>query len=123
MSAIHVAVTLFTAAASASVAIANLTRRRFVLDLAHRLDVSESWIPVLGALHVAAALGLVLGLLGVPYVGIAAAAGLVLYFAGAILAHLRAGDRSLGPAAAFLLLAVTALVLSLVTHGASAASD
>jgi hypothetical protein len=36
-----------------------------------------------------------------------------LYFVGAIITHLRARDYSIGPAAAFLLLAVAALVLGL----------
>jgi hypothetical protein len=46
-------------------------------------------------------------------IGTAAAIGLILYFVAAIIAHLRARDYSIGPAAAFLLLAVVALVLGL----------
>ena len=109
-------VTLVAAFASAFVAFANLTRRPFVIAQARSLRVAESWIPILGALHVAAALGLLLGLAGVPYVGAAAAAGLVLYLVGAIVVHLRARDRSLGGAVAFLLLAAAALVAQLQTR-------
>ena len=56
------------------------------------------------------ALGLLVGI-GVPVIGTAAAAGLVLFFVDAITTHLRARDYSLGPAVVFLLLAVAALVL------------
>ena len=56
------------------------------------------------------ALGLLVGI-RVPLIGIAAAVGLVLFFVGAIITHLRARDYSFGLAAVFLLLAVAALVL------------
>ena len=70
---------------------------------------------MLGTLNAAAALGLLLGLIGVPTIGTAAAIGLILYFVAAIITHLRARDHSIGPAAAFLVLAVAALVLGLVS--------
>jgi hypothetical protein len=38
-----------------------------------------------------------------------------LYFVGAVIAHLRARDHAIGPAAAFLLLAAAALALGLVS--------
>jgi DoxX-like family len=44
---------------------------------------------MLGTLKLAGALGLLVGL-GLPVIGIAAATGLVLYFIGAVIAHLRA---------------------------------
>jgi len=76
--------------------------------------VSESWITMLGALKAAGALGLLVGL-RVPLIGIAAAVGLVLFFVGAIITHLRGRDYSFGLAIVFLLLAVAALVLRVVT--------
>ena len=114
LSAARAVVMLVTSAASGFVAIANFMRLTFVRRQAARLGVSESWIPVLGALNAAAALGLLLGVAGVPLIGTAAAAGLVLYFVGAIAAHRRARDDAIGPAAAFLLLAVAALALDLL---------
>jgi hypothetical protein len=45
---------------------------------------------MLGTLKVAGAIGLLGGLVGPPAIGIAAATGLVLYFIGAVIAHLRA---------------------------------
>lgn len=54
------------------------------------VGVPASWFPVLGALKAAGAAGLLLGLAGVTWLGIAAAAGLVCFFTGALMAHLRA---------------------------------
>src|SRR5438552_16658555 len=75
-----------------------------------KVGVSESWITMLGVLKAAGALGLLVGI-RVPLIGTAAAVGLVLFFVGAIITHLRARDYSFGLAAVFLLLAVAALVL------------
>jgi len=111
----YVVVTLMAVAASAFVAIANFMRLKFVLTTAARVRVPESWMTTLGTLNAAAALGLLFGLIGVPPIGTAAAVGLVLYFVGAIITHLRARDYSIGPAAAFLVLAVAALILGLAS--------
>jgi type III secretory pathway component EscS len=53
--------------------------------------------------------------MGVPPIGVAAAIGLVLFFIGAVITHLRAGDYSFGLAVIFLLLAAAALVLRLTS--------
>jgi hypothetical protein len=53
----------------------------------------------------------------VPLIGRLAAAGLVLYFVGALIAHLRVGSRKLTGWAIFFLTSVAALVLSLCHHG------
>lgn len=111
----YVVVTLVAVAASTFVAIANFMRLEFVLTTADKVSVPRSWMTALGLLNAAAALGLLLGLIGVPLIGTAAAVGLILYFVGAVITHLRARDYSIGPAAAFLLLAVATLVLGLVS--------
>src|SRR5918994_1989079 len=111
----YVVVTLMAIAASTFVAVANFMRLEFVLSTAAKVSVPESWITMLGILNAAAAVGLLLGFVGVPLIGEAAAIGLVLYFFGAIVAHLRVRDYSIGPAAAFLLLAAAALVLGLIS--------
>jgi hypothetical protein len=49
--------------------------------------------------------------------GVAAAVGLVLYFVCAVMAHLRVGDRQIGGAVFFLLLAAAALISELAYHG------
>jgi hypothetical protein len=111
----YVVVTLVAIAASTFVAVANFMRLKFVLITAAKVGVPESWMPMLGILNAAGALGLLVGLIGVPLIGTASAVGLILYFVGAIITHLRVRDYSIGPAAAFLLLAVAALVLGLAS--------
>jgi hypothetical protein len=70
----------------------------------------------LGLLKAAGALGLLVGVV-VPPIGIAAAAGLVLFFVGAIITHLRARFYSLTLSISVLTLAVAALVLRLAASG------
>jgi hypothetical protein len=79
-----------------------------------KAGVPESWMTTLGVLKTAGALGLLVGI-DVPVIGIAAAVGLIVFFVGAIIAHLRGRDYSLGPAMLFLLLAVAALAARLAS--------
>ena len=61
-------------------------------------------------------MGLVLGIWW-PALGIAAAVGLVVYFVGAVVSHLRVGDvKGIGPAAFLLMVSVAALVLLVLMH-------
>ena len=110
MSTISVVVHVLLAVALAGSATAALTRYDPVLVAMARAGVPESRLPLLGILKAAAAIGLLVGL-AVPWIGAAAAVGTVLYFAGAILTHLRARDYALAPASTFGLLAVAALAL------------
>jgi hypothetical protein len=68
-----------------------------------------------GMLPAAGSLGL-LGGFAVPMLGTLAAFGLVLYFIGALLAHLRVGSRRLVAWAGFFATAVAALAVNLVYH-------
>jgi hypothetical protein len=111
----YVVVTLMAIAANTFAATADFMRLKFVLITAAKVGVPESWLPMLGILKAAGALGLLLGLIGVPLIGTAAAVGLILFFVCAIIAHLRARYYSIGPAVTFLLLAVAALVLGLAS--------
>ncbi|MGW4847827.1 DoxX family protein [Nocardia brasiliensis] len=78
--------------------------RRFA-DAVH---LSDAQLTVLGSLQIAATIGLVWGIWFPPF-AIAAAIGLVLYFSGAIVVHLRTGDRNLSGATVFLLLSLATL--------------
>jgi DoxX-like family len=106
----YIIVTLVAAGANAFSATLDFIRFKQILINMARVGVPESWLTVLGILKAVGALGLLVGI-GVPLIGIAAAAGLVLFFIGAIVAHLRGRDYSFGLAVVFLLLAVAALVL------------
>ncbi len=91
-------------------AVGMLTRQPRIVDAMSSIDLPHTWFPYLGALKLAGAAGLIVGL-WVPAIGIAAAAGLALYFAGAVIAHLRAGDREIGPPAVLAVVSIVALVL------------
>ncbi|MFE0822640.1 DoxX family protein [Streptomyces sp. NPDC058847] len=86
----YVIVTVVAITANAGIAVADLMRARFVLANSAEVAVPGSWLPGLAALKAAGAAGLLAGLLGVRPLGIAAAAGLVLFFVGAVAAHVRA---------------------------------
>jgi uncharacterized membrane protein len=86
-----------------------------VVDNMARLGVPESQLFTLGALKVAGAAGLLVGI-GVPVIGIAAACGLIVFFVGAIATATRAHWYTHFPQpTAFLLLAVGSLALRLTT--------
>lgn len=82
-----------------------------------KVGVPETWLTFpIGILKAAGAIGLLLGLVGVPLIGTAAAIGLVLFFVCAVYTHLLARDYSPQLATAgglFLPLAVGSLVLGL----------
>jgi len=89
---------------------AKLARARFVVQNTAEVGVDERWLPYLATLEAAGVVGLVLGLLGWPGLGLAAAIGLVLFFVGAVSTHIRARVfHNIAFPVAFLALAVAAL--------------
>src|SRR5713101_8030848 len=110
----YIVVALLAAAANIFSATLDFIRYKPILINMARAGVPESWINMLGILKAAGALGLLVGI-GVPLIGTAAAVGLILFFVGAIITHLRAGDYSFGLAVVFLLLAVAALGLRMAS--------
>ena len=110
----YVVVTIVTIIANAAVAVADLSRAQFVLANSAEVGVPPSWLPLLGALKAAGAAGLLIGLLGFRYLGIAAAIGLVLFFTGALIVHIRARVfYNLAFPGTFWLLATASLVLAI----------
>jgi hypothetical protein len=87
-----------------------LRRNPYIVKSVHEVaGVPMRWFPFLAGLEFAAATGLILGIKWAP-LGIAAAAGMVLYLVGAIIAHVLVNDlKGLGPAVQMLCLAVAAL--------------
>ncbi|MGW9177077.1 DoxX family protein [Streptomyces decoyicus] len=116
MFAIYLVVTLLTSAIKGLAAVANFIGHEYPKSQADKLRVPRSWMRPLGTLLAAGALGLLAGL-AVPVLGTFAAAGLVLYFLGALCAHLRVRDYQLGPWAVFFCLPAAALAASLAYHG------
>jgi hypothetical protein len=110
----YLAVTIVTILANAAVAVGDLRRSESVLETAAQVRVTPKWVPTLGALKAAGALGLFLGLLGVPRIGELAAVCLVLFFLGAIAFHIRARVfHNIAAPGAFLAFAVASLVLGI----------
>lgn len=74
------------------------------------------YFPALATLEFAGAAGLVAGIWW-PWIGIAAGIGVVLYFVGAVVSHLRVGDfKGIGSAAFMLVFAAAALVLQYIAN-------
>lgn len=93
---------------------AKLTKQPKLVEQLGGLGVPMAWLPRLAAAEIAGAVGLLVGLKVAP-LGIAAGVGLVLYFVGAVSAHLRKGDKNIAPPAMLALLSVAAVVLRIVT--------
>ncbi|MGH9736092.1 MAG: DoxX family protein [Candidatus Acidiferrales bacterium] len=85
------------------------------------VGVPMEYFPVLAACEFAGALGLIVGV-WLPWAGMAAGVGLVIYFVGAVAAHLRVSDiKGIGPAVFILTLCAVTLALRVLmnTGGAS----
>jgi hypothetical protein len=92
---------------------------RIVQVICEVVGVPLKYLSLLAAAELAGALGLVFGIWW-PNLGVAASIGLVLYFVGAVVSHLRAGDfKGVGPAAFLLAVAAGALALRILTMGTS----
>lgn len=114
----YVVVVVTTVVINAGAAVADFARAKFVLANAAEVRVPPSWLPLLAMLKLAGAAGLVLGLVGVPFVGLAAATGLVLFFVGAVAAHVRArAFYKLAFPGGFLALAIASLALDAAVPG------
>jgi hypothetical protein len=111
----YVAVGALTAAANVFAAAMDFLRPAWLIENMTRVRVRSWMLGPLALLKIAGAVGLLIGI-GVPALGVAAAAGLVVFFIGAIAAHIRVRDcASIPTPGAFLLLAAAALVLRLAS--------
>ena len=66
-----------------------LRRMPQVVETMHAVGVKDNQIPMLAALELLGAAGLLIGI-WLPFIGTLAALGLTLYFLGAVFAHVRA---------------------------------
>jgi len=112
MFAAYVTITILASVFTGAAAVTYLIGHEYPKKQADVKRIPRSWVPVLGMLLAAGSLGLLIGF-AVPAVGTLAAAGLVLYFVGAFVAHLRVGSRQLVGPAVFFVTVVAALVLNL----------
>lgn len=93
---------------------AKLVKDPAIMQNMAKVGVPENNVRLLAVAEIAGAIGLLVGLFWWP-LGVAAAIGVILYFLGALAAHLRVRDRDVVPATVFLLVAVAALTLRTVT--------
>jgi len=115
MFATYVTLTVLAALLDATAAVTYLIGHDFPKAQLDMKRLPHSWMPVLGGLLAAGAVGLLGGFV-VPALGTAAAVGLVLYFAGALVAHLRVRSRQLVGWAVFSAANVAALVVQVAQH-------
>lgn len=95
---------------------AKLAKTNQIMEQMSTVGVPPKVLPLLAAAEIAGAVGLIVGFFWWP-IGVAAAVGVVLYFVGAVIAHLRVKDvKNVAPAAVLGVLAVVELALLLTTH-------
>ncbi|MFF0814689.1 DoxX family protein [Rhodococcus sp. NPDC003318] len=110
---------MFIAAAVVSVLLAlvllasaagKLSKNPQQVENMRKLNFPADKVWLLAAAEIAGAVGLVVGLFWWP-IGVAAAIGVIAYFVGAVVVHLRANDKEIAPASVLLLVAAAAAVL------------
>jgi hypothetical protein len=111
MFAAYVTVTIVAAVFTGIAAFTYLIGHDYPKAQADMKRLPRSWVPRLGLTLAAGSLGLLAGF-AVPLLGTLAAAGLVLYFVGALIAHLRVGSRKLVGWAVFFVTALAALAVN-----------
>src|SRR5262249_5713997 len=115
----YLLVTFLIAAMAAFSGVGKLRHDPKIVHIIHEVvRVPMNYFPHLAACEIAGAVGLIAGIWWrLP--GIAAGVGLVLYFLGAIVAHLRVGDtKGIGAASFMLILSGAALILRVLNRTA-----
>lgn len=108
-------VSIVLALALTASAFGKLSKNPAVAEQMGAVGVTPTQIPILGLLELAGAIGLIIGLFWWP-IGVAAAIGVIVYFVGAVTAHVRVNDtKGTAPAAMLAAIAVAALVLRLLS--------
>ena len=115
MFVVYATVTILGSVLFGSAAVFYLIGHEFPKSQLDMKGLPRSWGPVLGMMLAAGSLGLLGGFV-IPMLGTLAAAALVLYFTGALLAHLRVDSRDLVNWAVFFAVAVAAFIVNLIHH-------
>lgn len=91
-----------------------LRRMPQVVETMGSVGVTQTQIPLLAVAELLGAVGLLVGI-WIPLIGTLAAAGLSVYFLGAVVAHLRVKDavKDLSPALVLAILAIVVFILQL----------
>ncbi|GGG29558.1 hypothetical protein GCM10007304_49250 [Rhodococcoides trifolii] len=113
MAIVAIVVNAFLAIALTLSAIGKLTKNEQALAGIRSVGFPDDKIPLLAVVELAGAVGLIIGIFFTP-LAIAAAIGVVLYFVGAVVGHIRVKDGQFGPAAFLLVLALVAVIVNAI---------
>lgn len=94
---------------------AKLTKQPAIVEGMTAVNVPIDKIWMLAVLEIAGAIGMLVGLAVMP-LGLAAAIGVVLYFVGAVIFHVRANDKAIAPPAALGVVALVVAVLQITSN-------
>ena len=111
----YVLVTIVVALANSYAAALSFAGAESVKVVADTVRVPRKWMIPFGVLLACGAAGLLAGFV-VPALGTVAAVGLVVYFIGAVSAHIRVRDPKVTAAVSFLVMAIAALVVGVGYH-------
>ena len=113
----YLAITILFAAMVAFSGLGKIRRDPHQMQVIYEtVGVPLKYFPLLAACEFAGAFGLLLGIWW-PILGVAAAIGLILYFVGATVSHLRVRDvKGIGPPAFMLVVAAAALATRMLTY-------
>ena len=116
----YLVITIALAAMAMFSGIGKVRRDPHIVQVIHEVvGVPMKYFWLLAACEFAGALGVILGIWW-PLLGVAAGTGLVIYFVGACVSHLRVGDvKGIGPAAFISVVAAAALALRILTYSCS----
>lgn len=117
MNIAYVATTAIVALIVAFSALAKIRRDPAIVKvIVETVGVPETYLMPLAACELVGAAGLLAGILW-SSLGVAAAVGLVIYFVGAVVSHLRVEDvKGIGPAVFMLFASAAALTMRLLTR-------
>ena len=92
-----------------------LSMRENVVEMLNHVGLNERQIRLLGTVEILGALGLLVGI-WIPLLGQLAALGFVVYFAGAVISHIRVRDsiKDMAPA---ILLTVISIIVTVLQFG------
>ncbi len=112
----YMIVVAVTVLMNVGIAIPDFLNAEFVQKTSAEVQVPPSWIAMLGATKAAGGIGLLVGSLWFPQLALMAAAGLVLFFVGALIFHIRAHVYyNIYIPGAFFAFAAASLILGLLT--------
>jgi len=114
MTILLIILTSLLGAVALASALGKLTKKPDIMASMEHVGVKPDMIQVLALLEIFGAIGLFAGIWSQP-LGVAAAVGLTLYFAGAIVAHLRKKDaiKDFGPALGLTVFSLLVVLLEL----------